>query len=152
MALIKLTRKQRGMIFFTLLVVLLLVMTYIFVIPRVELRVTTVYHQSFSGTSVQTKIENKGTYDIEYMKVNLTALRKEDGKVVASKLELVKLLEPKRAFKIGFTFEGGQMKTYLLILEIDFESKGMDYNKSFEYEIKDYMNNNWEEKIKDWRF
>ena len=148
---LKLTKKQRGMVFFSFLAVLVVVMAYVFVVPRVQLNTTTVYHQSFSGTSVQTKVENKGTYDVQNLEINLSVIKKESGELVDYKNDTIELFEPRNSFKIGFTFEGPQIKTYLIKLSLIFESEGLDYNESFEYEIKEYMNRNWEEKVTDWR-
>ena len=148
---LKFTKKQRGIVFFSVFSVLVVVMAYVFVVPRVQLNITTVYHQSFSGTSVQTKVENKGTYDVQNLEINLSVIKKESGELVDYKNDTIELFEPRNSFKIGFTFEGPQIKTYLIKLSLIFESEGLDYNESFEYEIKEYMNRNWEEKVTDWR-
>ena len=148
---LKFTKKQRGMLFFSVFAVLVVVMAYVFVVPRVQLNITTVYHQSFSGTSVQTKVENKGTYDVQNLEINLSVIKKESGELMEYKNDTIELFETRNSFKLGFTFEGPAIKTYLIKLTLNFESEGVDYNESFEYEIKDYMNNNWEEKVTDWR-
>ena len=148
---LKLTKKQRGVIFVSFLTILVVIMAYTFVVPRVQLNVTTVYHQSFSGTSIQTRLENKGTYDIADLRVNLSVVKKETGELMDYENDTIKLLETRNSFKIGFTFQGPQVETYIATLTLKFESEGLDYNESFEYEIKDYMNNNWDEKITDWR-
>ena len=147
----RLTKKQRGMIILPLLVVGLLVGSYVFFIPRTQVNTATVYHQSFSGTSVQSKVENAGTKDIVNLRVNLSVIRNEDEVLVDWEEELVKLMEPRNNLKLGFTFTGPQIKTYTIRLTLDFESEGLEYNESFEYQIEDYMNGNWEDKVVDWR-
>ncbi len=150
----KLGKKERGIIVGTIFVVLLLVLSYTFILPRVQVNTTTVYHQSFSGTSVQSKVENTGTYEITGLRANLSVYD-EDGKLVDYANETVSIFEPRNSFKLGFTFTGPQIKSYTVNLTLEFESQGISYTGKdkvvFSYEIKDYMNNNWKEKFTDWR-
>ena len=149
---LKLNKKQRGMVFMSFFAIIIIVLSYTLILPRVQVESTTVYHMSFSGISVQTKVENKGTYDLADFKVNLSVVKEENGELMGYETVNVKLFEPRtEPLKLGFTFEGPAMKLYIVTLALNFESEGLDYNESYEYEIKDYMNNAWDEKLTDWR-
>ena len=58
--------------------VLLILLCYSYFLPRTEVEIDTVYHSSYSGLFVQSKISNTGTKEITDLKVKLAVWNSTD--------------------------------------------------------------------------
>ena len=146
-----LTRKKKRIIVFLVLTSLCLVyLLYAVAIPRSELAVNTVVHESFSGISVGMTIKNSGNLEIEDLVLNITVTDKDDEEVYSSDVEIGNLGTGEKA-KHSFTFSEPKAESYNITIKLSYVCDGQNYDETIEHEIKDYMNFTWKDTFRDWR-
>ncbi|UCE36481.1 MAG: hypothetical protein JSW00_13290 [Thermoplasmata archaeon] len=130
---------------------LIIVLSYHFVIPRIELKVVTVYRES-SGLSinVDSKLMNEGTLDIKHFSMNITVLN-SSNEVVANGVHNVSSVDAhsKKSFD-NIQFFGDQYEPYKIVIKIEFESGGKGYSEEYRHKVGKYMHSNFEDKFLKW--
>jgi hypothetical protein len=131
---------------------------YYYILPRVEVELTTVYHEATGGASsgglinVNTQIKNVGTKSLEDINVSLEVTDSESEKIVASysnsyyKIEIGEKEEPR------VEFMGNHYLPYRIHVKIEFSADGKIFSREFTYNTgdKEAMNLIYKEKIFEW--
>ena len=78
--------------------VLLILLCYSYFLPRTEVEIDTVYHSSYSGLFVQSKISNTGTKEITDLKVKLAVWNSTD--LLQSETHYPGVLNAKQSVKL----------------------------------------------------
>lgn len=131
--------------------ILIITMSYQFIIPRLDLKVITVYRES-SGLSinVDSKIKNEGTLSLKDFSMNITILN-ESGGVVARGEHYISSVDAHSEEKFdNIQFYGDQVDPYTINIEIDFESSGRSYSETFRHSSDKYMLMRFEDGISQW--
>jgi hypothetical protein len=140
-------------IIFVLIVVAIIViaLAFNFLIPRMDLKIITAYRES-SGLSINVdfKIRNEGTLGIQHYSMNVTVFNSSGG-VVAEKDYYVSDVDPKTTEKFdNINFFGDQYEKYKITMEIEFESEGKNYDKTFDHTVSEAMQIQWEDSFLEW--
>jgi hypothetical protein len=140
-------------ILFVIIVVVIIIvgLSYQFIIPRIEVSTITQYRES-SGLSinVDTKIENKGTLEIEHLSLNVTVLNSTNG-VVARGDHYVSSIAPHWSKSLdNIQFFGDQYEGYKVVIELSFESSGKSYSENYSHRSGNYMMSKWEDTFVKW--
>ena len=102
--------------------VLLILLCYSYFLPRTEVEIDTVYHSSYSGLFVQSKISNTGTKEITDLKVKSSVWNETE--MLVTETNYPGILEAKQSVKIPFlVFNGPHADEYNLIIVLEFEDK-----------------------------
>ena len=78
--------------------VLLILLCYSYFLPRTEVEIDTVYHSSYSGLFVQSKVSNAGTKEITNLKVKLAVWNSTE--LLQSETHYPGVLSPKQSVKL----------------------------------------------------
>ena len=151
-ALTNLSSKQKKRAAFLILVIVgVSYLLYAVAIPRAELSVTTVVHESFSGISLGITVKNTGTLDMRDVGMNITITDSEEK---VRYVEDVRIGDLGKGEKIihSFTYTAPQVGPYNVTLRFTYTCDGRDYNETINHRIEDYMNFVWKDKLRDWRF
>ena len=127
-----------------LLALFLIFICYSYVIPRTEVEIDTVYHSSYSGLFVQSKISNTGTKEITDLKVKSSVWNETE--MLVTETNYPGILEAKQSVKIPFlVFNGPHADEYNLIIILEFKDEEGKQKLIYSYEIADYGNLAWHE-------
>ena len=122
--------------------VLLILICYSYLLPRTEVEIDTVYHSSYSGLFVQSKISNTGTKEITDLKVKLAVWNSTD--LLQSETHYPGVLNAKQSVKLPvLIFDGPHADSYELIISMEFNSDEGKQFLNYNYKIADYGNLAW---------
>ena len=122
--------------------VLLVLLCYSYFLPRTEVEIDTVYHSSYSGLFVQSKISNTGTKEITDLKVKLAVWNSTD--LLQSDTHYPGVLNAKQSVKLPvLIFDGPHADSYELIISMEFNSDDGKQILNYNYKIADYGNLAW---------
>jgi hypothetical protein len=145
--------RQTFVIIFVLAIVAIIVIgiAFNFIIPRMDIKVLTAYRES-SGLSINLdfKVKNQGTLGIQHYSMNVTVYNSSGG-VVARKDYYISDIDPHTdATFDNLHFFGDQYEKYKVTMEIDFESDGKGFEKTFDHTVTEAMQINWEDSFVEW--
>ena len=145
--------KRIASIILVIVIVALLViaLSIHFIIPRIDLKVITVYKES-SGLliNLDSKVQNEGTLGISHLELNITAYNTM-GEVVAKARYNLSDLDAHSSH--GFDnvyFFGDQYEDYLIVITVKFESEGNDFAEVYQHQVGEYMYYRFEDKFSQW--
>ncbi len=122
--------------------VLLVLLCYSYFLPRTEVEIDTVYHSSYSGLFVQSKISNTGTKEITDLKVKLAVWNSTD--LLQSDIHYPGVLNAKQSVKLPvLIFDGPHADSYELVISMEFNSDDGKQILNYNYKIADYGNLAW---------
>ena len=122
--------------------VLLILLCYSYFLPRTEVEIDTVYHSSYSGLFVQSKVSNSGTKEITDLKVKLAVWNSTE--LLQSEINYPGVLSPKQSVKLPvLIFDGPHADSYELIISMEFNSEEGKQIINYNYKIADYGNLAW---------
>tara|TARA_B100001250_G_scaffold412206_1_gene442811 strand:- start:1002 stop:1448 length:447 start_codon:yes stop_codon:yes gene_type:complete len=122
--------------------VLLVLLCYSYFLPRTEVEIDTVYHSSYSGLFVQSKVSNTGTKEITDLKIKLAVWNSTD--LLQSETHYPGALNAKQSVKLPvLIFDGPHADSYELIISMEFNSDGGKQILNYNYKIADYGNLAW---------
>ena len=125
-----------------MVVVLLVLLSYSYFLPRTEVEIDTVYHSSYSGLFVQSKISNTGTKEITDLKVKLAVWNSTE--LLQSETHYPGVLNAKQIVKLPvLIFDGPHADSYELIISMEFNSDEGKQVLNYNYKIADYGNLAW---------
>ena len=140
-------QKQRQIILkfaVAILSVMIIFVCYSYVLPRTEIEMDTVYHSSYSGLFVQSKISNTGTKEITNLKVKSSVWNETE--MLVTETNYPGILESKQSVKIPFlVFNGPHADEYNLIIVLEFKDGEGKQKLIYSYKIADYGNLAWHE-------
>jgi hypothetical protein len=131
---------------------------YMFIIPRVNLEIVTLYNEGIGGggtggmININTKLKNSGTVSIEDIEITITVMNETN--VQRGDLESTGItLDPSEDQELKLNFIGNHYLTYFIFVDIIFYASGDEYTKSYSYKTyEDPMNIKFEDDISDWGF
>ena len=127
-----------------ILSVMIIFVCYSYVLPRTEIEMDTVYHSSYSGLFVQSKISNTGTKEITNLKVKSSVWNETE--MLVTETNYPGILESKQSVKIPFlVFNGPHADEYNLIIVLEFKDGEGKQKLIYSYKIADYGNLAWHE-------
>ena len=122
--------------------VLLILLCYSYFLPRTEVEIDTVYHSSYSGVFVQSKVSNAGTKEITDLKVKLAVWNSTE--LLQSETHYPGVLNAKQSVKLPvLIFDGPHADSYELIISMEFNSEAGKQILNYNYKIADYGNLAW---------
>ena len=122
--------------------VLLVLLCYSYFLPRTEVEIDTVYHSSYSGLFVQSKVSNTGTKEITDLKIKLAVWNSTD--LLQSETHYPGALNAKQSVKLPvLIFDGPHADSYELIISMEFNSDEGKQVLNYNYKIADYGNLAW---------
>ena len=125
-----------------ILALLVIFVSYSYVIPRTEVEVETVYHSSYSALFVQSKLSNTGTKQITELMVKISVWN--DTKMLETDTHYPGILNAKQSVKLPpLLFDGPHSDSYELLIGIEFVVGGEKLTLTYNYEIADYGNLAW---------
>ena len=109
-------RKIVGKFAVIIIAVLLVLLCYSYFLPRTEVEIDTVYHSSYSGLFVQSKVSNSGTKEITDLKVKLGVWNSTE--LLESEIHYPGTLSPKQSVKLPvLIFDGPHADSYELVIK-----------------------------------
>lgn len=122
--------------------ILMISLCYSYLLPRTEVEIDTVYHSSYSGLFVQSKISNTGTKEITSLKVKLSVWNSTH--MLQSDTHYPGVLNAKQSVKLPvLLFDGPHADSYELVILMEFNSKDGKQILNYNYKIADYGNLAW---------
>ena len=122
--------------------ILLISLCYSYLLPRTEVEIDTVYHSSYSGLFVQSKVSNTGTKEITNLKVKLSVWNSTH--MLQSDTHYPGVLNAKQSVKLPvLLFDGPHAASYELVISMEFNSKDGKQILNYNYKIADYGNLAW---------
>ena len=122
--------------------VLLVLLCYSYFLPRTEVEIDTVYHSSYSGLFVQSKVSNTGTKEIIDLKVKLAVWNSTE--LLQSETHYPGVLNAKQSVKLPvLIFDGPHADSYELVISMEFNSDDGKQILNYNYKIADYGNLAW---------
>jgi len=122
--------------------ILMISLCYSYLLPRTEVEIDTVYHSSYSGLFVQSKISNTGTKEITSLKVKLSVWNSTH--MLQSDTHYPGVLNAKQSVKLPvLLFDGPHADSYELVIFMEFNSKDGKQILNYNYKIADYGNLAW---------
>lgn len=145
--------RRLAIVIFVIVVVACLVITlsYHFIIPRIELKVVSVYRES-TGLVINfdSKVENQGTLDIQHYTMNITIFNSSNG-VVAEGGYFVPDIDAHTTHSFdNIYFFGDQFEKYTITINVSFESSGKDYEETFHHSVDENMLIRYEDSFMRW--
>tara|TARA_B100000902_G_scaffold106923_2_gene108771 strand:+ start:6685 stop:7131 length:447 start_codon:yes stop_codon:yes gene_type:complete len=135
-------RKVVGKFAVIIVAILLVLLCYSYFLPRTEVEIDTVYHSSYSGLFVQSKVSNTGTKEINDLKVKLAVWNSTE--LLESETHYPGVLGPKQSVKLPvLIFDGPHADSYELIISMEFNSDEGKRVLNYNYKIADYGNLAW---------
>lgn len=124
--------------------IVIIFVCYSYILPRTEMEMDTVYHSSYSGLFVQTKITNTGTKEITDLKIKSSIWN--DTEMLESETNYPGILKAKQSVKIPYlVFDGAHADEYDLVIIVEFKEKDQSKQKIiYSYKIADYGNLAWQ--------
>ena len=129
---------------FTVVIVsiILVLLCYSYLLPRTEVEIDTVYHSSYSGLFVQSKVSNTGTNPITDLKVKLAVWNSTE--LLQTETHYPGVLNAKQSVKLPvLIFDGPHADSYELIISMEFNSEEGKQVLNYNYKIADYGNLAW---------
>jgi hypothetical protein len=145
-------RRTATVIFVIVIAAILLIMlSYNFIIPRTELNIISVYRES-TGLVINfdTKVENLGTLDIQHYTMNVTITNSSDGVVAKGDYYVSDLDAHTTESFDNIYFFGDQFERYTIEIWVRFESSGEDYNETFTHTVDENMLIRYEDSFINW--
>jgi competence protein ComGC len=135
----------------TLVVLLVSSLLYCYVIPRIELKLKTVYHEGFlMAINVNTKIQNVGNVEVTKLRVNLTVMN-TTGVIIEAKEVNYDSILPGNEEEPKLSFTGSHYIPYYIRVQLNFIAGGKKYSESYNYHADEKpMNIVFEERIFYW--
>ena len=125
-----------------IMALLLVFVCYSYVIPRTEVEIDTVYHSSYSGLFVQSKISNTGTKQISNLKIKSSVWNGTE--MLETNTHYPGVLNAKQSVKLPpLIFYGPHSDSYELLINLEFIIDGEKQILAYNYEIADYGNLAW---------
>jgi hypothetical protein len=125
-----------------IMALLLVFVCYSYIIPRTEVEIDTVYHSSYSGLFVQSKISNTGTKQISNLKIKSSVWNGTE--MLETNTHYPGVLNAKQSVKLPpLIFDGPHSDSYELLINIEFIINGEKQTLAYNYEIADYGNLAW---------
>ena len=125
-----------------IMALLLVFVCYSYVIPRTEVEIDTVYHSSYSGLFVQSKISNTGTKQISNLKIKSSVWNGTE--MLETDTHYPGVLNAKQSVKLPpLIFDGPHSDSYELLINLEFIIDGEKQTLAYNYEIADYGNLAW---------
>ena len=125
-----------------IMALLLIFVCYSYVIPRTEVEIDTVYHSSYSGLFVQSKISNTGTKQISNLKIKSSVWNGTE--MLETDTHYPGVLNAKQSVKLPpLIFNGPHSDSYELLINLEFIIDGEKQILAYNYEIADYGNLAW---------
>ena len=129
---------------------------YMFIIPRVNLEIITLYNEGIGGggtggmININTKLKNSGTVSIE--DIDITIIVMNETNVQRDELESTGItLSPSEDHELKLNFIGNHYLTYFIFVDVTFYASGDEYTKSYSYKTyEDPMNIKFEDDVSDW--
>ena len=122
--------------------IILVLLCYSYLLPRTEVEIDTVYHSSYSGLFVQSKISNTGTNPITDLKVKLAVWNSTE--LLQTETHYPGVLNAKQSVKLPvLIFDGPHADSYELIISMEFNSEEGKQVLNYNYKIADYGNLAW---------
>ena len=114
--------------------IILVLLCYSYLLPRTEVEIDTVYHSSYSGLFVQSKISNTGTNPITDLKVKLAVWNSTE--LLQTETHYPGVLNPKQSVKLPvLIFDGPHADSYELIISMEFNSEEGKQVLNYNYKI-----------------
>ncbi len=142
------SRKRKAAVALAIAVVAILVVAslWIFVIPRTEIRVMTVYREGSTGIiNVHVKLENRGTVNAE--QVNVHVLVMNSTRTFLDESDEVSQISPRDAHEFKMHYVGNQHEDYVIEVTVDFDTESEHFSQTFTYTPGNYMTEVFEETI-----
>ena len=125
-----------------ILALLVIFVSYSYIIPRTEVEVETVYHSSYSALFVQSKLSNTGTKQITELMVKISVWNGTE--MLETDTHYPGILNAKQSVKLSpLLFDGPHSDSYELLINIEFVVDGEKLTLTYNYEIADYGNLAW---------
>ena len=125
-----------------ILALLVIFVSYSYIIPRTEIEVETVYHSSYSALFVQSKLSNTGTKQITELMVKISVWNGTE--MLETDTHYPGILNAKQSVKLPpLLFDGPHSDSYELLINIEFVIDGEKLTVTYNYEIADYGNLAW---------
>ena len=125
-----------------IMALLLIFVCYSYVILRTEVEIDTVYHSSYSGLFVQSKISNTGTKQISNLKIKSSVWNGTE--MLETDTHYPGVLNAKQSVKLPpLIFNGPHSDSYELLINLEFIIDGEKQILAYNYEIADYGNLAW---------
>tara|TARA_B100000959_G_scaffold286295_1_gene364302 strand:+ start:671 stop:1117 length:447 start_codon:yes stop_codon:yes gene_type:complete len=122
--------------------IILVLLCYSYLLPRTEVEIDTVYHSSYSGLFVQSKVSNTGTKEITDLKVKLAVWNSTE--LLQTETHYPGVLNAKQSVKLPvLIFDGPHADSYELIISVEFNSEEGKQVLNYNYKIADYGNLAW---------
>ncbi len=116
--------------------------SYSYILPRTEIEIDTVYHSSYSGLFVQSRISNVGTEEITDLKVKISVWNGTE--MLETDTHYPGILKAKQSVKLeALMFDGPHADEYDLVIVLDFNQENDKKNIIYNYKIADYGNLAW---------
>ena len=116
--------------------------SYSYILPRTEIEIDTVFHSSYSGLFVQSRISNMGTEEITDLKVKISVWNGTE--MLETDTHYPGILSAKQSVKLeALMFDGPHADEYDLIIVLDFNQDDGKKNIIYSYKIADYGNLAW---------
>ena len=125
-----------------ILALLVIFVSYSYIIHRTEVEVETVYHSSYSALFVQSKLSNTGTKQITELMVKISVWNGTE--MLETDTHYPGILNDKQSVKLPpLLFDGPHSDSYELLIGIEFVVGGEKLTLTYNYEIADYGNLAW---------
>ena len=127
-----------------ILSVMVIFVCYSYILPRTEIEMDTVYHSSYSGLFIQSKISNTGTKEITDLKVKSSIWNGTE--MLETETHYPGILNAKQSVKIPYlVFDGPHADEYNLVIIVEFKEHEEKQTLIYSYKIADYGNLAWHE-------
>ena len=128
-----------------ILSVIVIFVCYSYILPRTEIEMDTVYHSSYSGLFIQSKISNTGTKEITDLKVKSSIWNGTE--MLGTETHYPGILNTKQSVKIPYlVFDGPHADEYNLVIIVEFKEHEEKQTLIYSYKIADYGNLAWHER------
>jgi hypothetical protein len=156
--------KGKRAVYFGLVVIAIIILAsmglYSYVLPRVDVELVTVYHESTGGVAssgsinINTQIRNEGTKTIEDLNMSIIISDPDTGEIKQQLSDSFLKISRGDKEEPRMEFFGDHYEPYKITILVSFKSSGKAYIREFVYDIEtdDAMNLIFEERIFEWRF
>jgi hypothetical protein len=134
-----------------IVILLVLALSIHFIIPRIDLKLITVYKESTGlVVNLDSKVQNEGTLSIQHLKLNITVYNSTVGVVAKARYNLSDLEAHSSHSFDNVYFFGDQYENYHLVITVQFESEGNAFTEVYHHDVKEYMYYRFEDKFSQW--
>jgi hypothetical protein len=130
---------------------LIIVLTFHFIIPRLDIKVITAYSEGTAMViNIDSKVQNDGTLDILDFSLNITVFNSSGGEVAMGDYYLPDLgAHSSNSFE-NIHFFGDHYEPYRITIAVNFESEGKLYTENFEHNVEEYLLQSFEDRVERW--